>query len=56
MNITYINAKKVIASGNYNPTQMATLLDLYVSYNRITIEQYQELMDMMNAQQEQPVE
>lgn len=47
MNMTYINAKRVISAGNYNDTQMMTLLDLYVAYNRITIEQYQELMDMM---------
>lgn len=49
MNITYINAKKVIGSGHYNPVQMMTLLDLYVSYNRITPEQYAELMDMVQA-------
>lgn len=50
MNITYVNAKKVIGSENYNPQQMMTLLDLYVAYNRITTEQYAELMDMMIAQ------
>lgn len=39
-----------ISENHYNPIQMMTLLDLYVSYNRITPEQYAELMDMVQAQ------
>ena len=53
MNITYVNAKKVITNGSYNTVQMMTLLDLYVAYNRITTEQYAELMDMMSTEQTQ---
>ncbi len=47
MNITYINAKRVISNGYYEKERMLTLLDLYVSYNRLDMEQYQELMDMV---------
>lgn len=44
-----MNAKKVITGGDYDPVRMATLLDLYLAYNRITTEQYTELMDLMKT-------
>lgn len=49
MNITYMNAKRVIQNGDYTPSQMKTTLDFYLMYNRITQDQYQELMDMVIA-------
>lgn len=49
MNLTYINAKKVISGGSYEAARMATLLDLYLAYDRITVEQYTELMDLMKT-------
>lgn len=49
--ITYNNAKLVISSGNYDYESMATMLDMFVMRKRITTEQYNELMNMMDAQQ-----
>lgn len=47
----YILCKKVIESGNYDYNSMINKLDVYLLGNRITVEQYQELVGMMDAQQ-----
>ena len=47
MNI-YENTKILIESGNYEKEDILKKLDIYLLLNRITIEQYQELVEMMN--------
>ena len=48
----YTLCKKVIASGNYEYQSMLGKLDVYLLGNRISVAQYTELKDMMDAQQE----
>ena len=43
----YALCKKVIASGNYDKEDMQKKLDVYLLCNRITQEQYKELVDMI---------
>lgn len=45
--MTYKNAKKIIQSGNYNKGVMSDMLDTFLLRNRITQEQYNELMGLM---------
>ena len=47
MNI-YENTKILIESGNYEKEDILKKLDIYLLLNRITIEQYQELVELMN--------
>ncbi|WP_343209474.1 hypothetical protein [Anaerolentibacter hominis] len=46
--MTYKNAKKVIQSGNYDPIVMRDMLDTFLLRNRITKEQYDELMTLID--------
>ncbi len=48
MNI-YENIKILIESGNYQKEDIMKKLDLYLLLNRLTIEQYQELVDLING-------
>ena len=43
----YKLCKKVIVSGNYDKEDMQKKLDVYLLCNRITQEQYEELVSMM---------
>ena len=45
----YKLCKKVIASGNYDKEDMQKKLDVYLLCNRITQEQYEELVSFMDA-------
>lgn len=47
----YTLCKKVIESGNYDYESMLNKLDVYLLGNRITTEQYTDLVGMMDAQQ-----
>lgn len=44
----YKLCKKVITSGNYNKEDMQKKLDVYLLCNRITQEQYEELVGELN--------
>lgn len=47
--ITYTNCKKVIANGNYGTTEeMMVKLDVFLLNNRISEEQYNELVESLN--------
>ena len=49
----YNVCKKLILSGNYNKVDMVKKLDIYLLKDRITEEQYNELIELMqNKQQE----
>lgn len=39
--------KRVIGRGNYDVSDIQRKMDLYVLYDRITLEQYDELMALM---------
>lgn len=41
--------KRVIGRGGYDPADIQAKMDLYLLYDRITIEQYDELMALMAA-------
>ena len=41
--------KRVIARGGYDLVDIKNKMDLYVLYDRITMEQYDELMALMAA-------
>jgi hypothetical protein len=47
----YTLCKKTIESGNYEYGSMLNKLDVYLLGNRISVPQYNELKDMMDAQQ-----
>lgn len=47
--MTYDRLKKVIQNGRYNKDAILNQMDVFLMNNRITSEQYQELMDMINA-------
>lgn len=47
--MTYQRLKKIIAAGRYDKTDMKNMLDVFLMSKRITTEQYNELMDMINA-------
>ena len=44
----YKNAKKVIQSGNYDPAVMRDMIDTFLLRSRITKEQYDELMTLID--------
>ena len=46
----YVLCTKVIASGNYDKEDMQKKLDVYLLCNRITQEQYEELVDMVESE------
>ena len=49
----YNVCKKLILSGNYDKVDMVKKLDIYLLKDRITEEQYNELIELMqNKQQE----
>lgn len=45
--MTYNYCKKIIAGGKYNKDDMKDKLDIFLLANRITDEQYKELVAMM---------
>lgn len=45
----YNICKKMILNGNYEKEDMMNKLDIYLLKNRITEEQYAELIDMING-------
>ncbi len=45
--MTYARLKKLIEKGTYNKEDMMNKLDVFLLANRITEEQYQELVGMM---------
>lgn len=47
--MTYLLCKKVIENGLYEYQTMLTKLDVYLLGNRITVEQYNELKELMDA-------
>lgn len=47
--MTYGYCKKIIASGKYDKNEMKDKLDIFLLANRITDEQYKELMQMMEG-------
>ena len=47
--MTYERLKKVIRNGKYNKDAIMNQLDVFLMNNRITSEQYQELVSMVNA-------
>ena len=46
---TYMNCKKLIEKDNYTYASMCNMLDTFLLRERITQENYDELMDMMRA-------
>lgn len=47
----YSASKKVIQGGNYEYNSMLRKLDVYLLGDRITVDQYNELLAMMDAQE-----
>lgn len=45
--MTYMRIKKLITNGAYDKEDMMKKLDVFLLANRITEEQYQELVGMM---------
>ena len=45
--MTYASLKKLISRGAYDKEDMMNKLDVFLMANRITEEQYQELVGMM---------
>ena len=45
--MTYVRLKKLITKGAYEKEDMLNNLDVFLMANRITEEQYQELVGMM---------
>ena len=48
--MTYSRCKKIIARGKYDKEEMLNNLDLFKLGNRITDEEYTELVDMIKAE------
>lgn len=46
---TYESTKIMIQSGNFEKENMMKKLDIFLNFDRITLEQYQELMDIMKV-------
>lgn len=46
--LTYRNCKKLIEAGRYEYDDMSAKLDVFLLGDRITIEEYNELVQMMN--------
>ena len=47
--MTYGYCKKIIASGKYDKNEMKDKLDVFLLANRITDEQYKELIQLING-------
>ena len=47
--MTYKLLKRIISRGNYDKESMMQKLDVFLIADRITTEEYQELVEMMNA-------
>ncbi|MFA9462930.1 MAG: hypothetical protein ACERKN_01430 [Velocimicrobium sp.] len=47
--MTYIYCKKIIATGNYDKTDMLDKLDVFLLNNRLEQDQYKELVAFVNA-------
>ena len=47
--MTYGYCKKIIASGKYYKNEMKDKLDFFLLANRITDEQYKELIQLING-------
>ncbi|WP_250277201.1 hypothetical protein [[Clostridium] colinum] len=45
---TYESSKIIIQSGKYEKEDMLKRLDLFLNFKRITLEQYTELVNLMN--------
>lgn len=46
--MTYGYCKKIIANGNYDKNDMLDKLDVFLLAERITRDEYNELIEMMN--------
>ncbi len=46
---TYESTKILIQSGNYEKESMMKKLDIFLNLDRITLEQYQELVNLVNG-------
>nr|WP_317359245.1 hypothetical protein [uncultured Tyzzerella sp.] len=44
---TYESTKIIIQSGNYERESMLKKLNIFLTFNRITLEQYEELVKMI---------
>ena len=53
MNNTYMYCKKIIAGGNYDSDDMLDKLDVFLLNERITNEQYNELIGMVTPADEE---
>lgn len=47
--MVYKLMKRIIEKGSYDATDMQTKLDVYLAFNRITQEEYEELCGMIQA-------
>lgn len=45
--------KNLIEVGKYEKEDMLNKLDVFFAFDRVTLEQYQELLEMVNANSEQ---
>lgn len=52
--MTYVYCKKIIERGNYNKEEMLNKLDVFLLNNRITEDQYKELVGIINGTQSAP--
>lgn len=50
--MTYRNCKKIIQGGNYDKEDMLKKLDVFLLGNRITQEQYTELVNLIKERDE----
>jgi len=48
--MTYIYCKRIIERGNYDKEDMLLKLDIFLLNDRITEEEYNELVSMINAE------
>ena len=53
--MTYKLLKRIISRGNYDKESMMQKLDVFLMADRITAEEYQELVEMINGQSEDAV-
>lgn len=47
--MTYKLLKRVIENGNYDKADIQSKLDVFLTFNRITQENYEELQGLINA-------
>ena len=53
INMTYRNCKKLIEAGRYEYSDMMNKLDVFLLGDRVTQEQYEELVKMMESRREE---